>query len=541
MLRHPLGTLAAIGLVWACRAAPGDAQKAASTPAGDSLADTASLASDSSEADSLAPELAPFVGPLAEAWTGDLDSMIGRRVIRVLVTPTRTQYWIDRGRQSGAEYELVRAFEGWLNEKYQPRRHINIYLAFIPTSRDTLIPDLLAGRGDIAAGILTFTPDRLARVDGAGPFFRGVKELVVTGPESPAVSTLEDLAGQTVVVRRSSSYWSHLEQRNARFASEGKPPMLLEPAPEDLADDDLLEMVNAGLVGITVVDRYAALLWARILPNLRVHEDVAVNEGGDVGWLVRKDSPKLKQEIDAFAKEHGQGTSIGQPTGPEVHRVHPLPDRRPLDRRHQAVPGAGRSLPEVLRPVLARLHAHGGPGLPGVQAEADRAQPGGRRQRHADHAGHGAGLGVGDINQLEPNIHGGVKFIRSMINQHFASDSVTPLNQALLALAAYNAGPGRVQRLRAEAAKQGLDRNVWRNNVELIAARRIGAETVTYVANIYRYYVAYRLAELEAEARKKQKEKVRAGSEGEDNHPPPWCSIGVLCVHLRPICFLGRG
>ena len=437
--------------------------------------------------------------------------MIGRRVIRVLVTPTRTQYWIDRGRQSGAEYKLVRAFEGWLNEKYQPRRHINIYLAFIPTSRDKLIPDLLAGRGDIAAGILTFTPDRLARVDGAGPFFRGVKELVVTGPESPAVNTLEDLAGQTVVVRRSSSYWSHLEQLNARFASEGKRPMLLEPAPEDLADDDLLEMVNAGLVGITVVDRYAALLWARILPNLRVHEDIPVNEGGDVGWLVRKDSPKLKQEIDAFAKAHGQGTLIGQPAGPEVHRVHPLPDRRPVDRRHQAVPGAGRSLPEVLRPVLARLHAHGGPGLPGVQAEADRAQPGGRGRRHADHAGHGCGA---RRRRHQP--------ARA---QHPWGREVHPLDDqpALRQRLGHSAQPDpararrvqrrarRVQRLRAEAAKQGLDPNIWRNNVELIAARRIGAETVTYVANIYRYYVAYRLAELEAEARKKEKEKVRAG------------------------------
>ena len=511
MLRHPLGTLAAIGLVWACRASPGDAQKPASTPAGDSLADTASLASDSSEADSLAPELAPFVGPLAEAWTGDLDSMIGRRIIRVLVTPTRTQYWIDRGRQSGAEYELVRAFEGWLNEKYRPRRHINIYLAFIPTSRDALIPDLLAGRGDIAAGILTFTPDRLARVDGAGPFFRGVKELVVTGPESPAVSTLEDLAGQTVVVRRSSSYWSHLEQRNARFASEGKPPMLLEPAPEDLADDDLLEMVNAGLVGITVVDRYAALLWARILPNLRVHEDVAVNEGGDVGWLVRKDSPKLKQEIDAFATEHVRGTQLGN----ELVRKYTGSTRFLTDARSTDATKRYLELVDLFRKYSDRYS------LDYMLMVAQGYQESRLKQTARSPVGAvgvmqimpatGAGLGVGDINQLEPNIHGGVKFIRSMIDQHFASDSVTPLNQALLALAAYNAGPGRVQRLRAEAAKQGLDPNIWRNNVELIAARRIGAETVTYVANIYRYYVAYRLAEMEAEARKKQKEKARAG------------------------------
>ena len=82
--------------------------------------------------------------------------------------------------------------------------------------------------------------------------------------------------------------------------------MSLEAAPEDLADDDLLEMVNAGLIGITVVDRYAALLWGKILPKLRVHDEALVNEGGDVGWLIRKGSPELKQEIDEFAKGHGQ-------------------------------------------------------------------------------------------------------------------------------------------------------------------------------------------------------------------------------------------
>ena len=190
ILSRPLGNLAAMGLAWACRASPGDAQRPTSSQSSDTVAsDTALLSPDSSALEALPDELAPFVGPLAEAWTGDLDSMIARRVIRVLITPTRTQYWIDRGRQSGAEYELLRAFEGWLNQKYRTRRHVNIYVVFIPTSRDALIPDLLAGRGDLAAGILTLTPERLAKVDGGGPFFRGVKELVVTGPQSPAVSS----------------------------------------------------------------------------------------------------------------------------------------------------------------------------------------------------------------------------------------------------------------------------------------------------------------------------------------------------------------
>ena len=186
MFRRPLGTLAAIGLVWACRASPGDAQRTDSSPSADSVAsavngppdsaaDPASAFPDSTASDALPAEphrssdRSPKHGPAIST------ASIARRVIRVLITPTRTQYWIDRGRQSGAEYELLRAFEESLNKKYRAKRHVNTYLVFVPTSRDALIPDLLAGRGDLAAGILTLTPERMAKVDGGGPFFRGVK------------------------------------------------------------------------------------------------------------------------------------------------------------------------------------------------------------------------------------------------------------------------------------------------------------------------------------------------------------------------------
>ncbi len=520
MLRRPLGTLAAMGLVWACRASSGDAQRPTSSQSGDSVAaaanhspdlslDTTSISPDSSGLVALPAELAPFVGPLAEAWTGDLDSIIARRVIRVLITPTRTQYWIDRGRQSGAEYELLRAFEEWLNQKYRARRHVNIYLVLIPTPRDALIPDLLAGRGDLAAGILTLTPERLAKVDGGGPFFRGVKELVVTGPESPAVSTLDDLAGQSVVARRSSSYWSHLQQLSARFAGDGKSPIRLEPAPEDLSDDDLLEMVNAGLIGITVVDRYAALLWGKILPDLRVHQEVAVNEGGEVGWLIRKGSPKLKQEIDEFANKHVWGTELGN----KIVRKYTGSTRFLTDARSAEATKRYRQVVDLFRKYADRYSLDHqlmlAQGYQESRLKQSAQSPVGAVGVMQIMPETGAGLGVGDIHHLEPNIHGGVKYIRQIIDENFAGNSITLLNQTLFALAAYNAGPGRVKRLRAEAAKQGLDPDIWRNNVELIAARRIGEETVTYVANIYRYYVAYRLAEMEENARKEERERLR--------------------------------
>src|SRR5215510_8475264 len=203
--------------------------------------------------------------PVFKPWTGDLDGMVQRRVIRALVAPSRTSYWLVGIRQTGAEYELLKAFENEINEHYKTQgKHIRIHVVFIPTSRDQLIPGLLEGRGDIAAGILTVTPERLEQVDFGAPFFRGVKEIVVTGPASPELTSVDDLSGKEVFVRRSTSYWTHLESLNERFKNENKPPVTLKAAPEDLQDDDLLEMVNAGLVGIVVVDRYQALLWSKV-------------------------------------------------------------------------------------------------------------------------------------------------------------------------------------------------------------------------------------------------------------------------------------
>jgi len=121
----------------------------------------------------------------------------------------------------------------------------------------------------------------------------------------------------------------------------------------------------------------------------------------------------------------------------------------------------------------------------------------------------GKDLKVGDISQLEPNIHAGVKYIRWVIDEYYKDEPMDNLNKGLFAFASYNAGPGRIRQLRNEAAKRGLDPNVWFGNVEQIASERIGRETVTYVANIYKYYIAYRLVVDETERRAAAKAAVK--------------------------------
>jgi membrane-bound lytic murein transglycosylase MltF len=115
----------------------------------------------------------------------------------------------------------------------------------------------------------------------------------------------------------------------------------------------------------------------------------------------------------------------------------------------------------------------------------------------------GKEMNTGDVTQLEPNIHAGIKYVRLVRDQFFESEPMDTRNKILFSFAAYNAGPARIQKFRKEAEKRGLNPNIWFNNVELIAAQRIGKETVTYVANIYKYYYAFTLVEEQRAAKEK--------------------------------------
>lgn len=438
-----------------------------------------------------------------QSWTGDLDGMIQRRVIRALVSPSRTSYWLLGLRQTGAEYELLKAFENEINEHYKTQgKHIRIHVVFIPTPRDQLIPRLLEGQGDIAAGILTVTPERLEKVDFGAPFFRGVKEIAVTGPASPELTSVDDLSGKEVFVRKSSSYWTHLESLNERFKNENKPLVTLKAAPEDLQDDDLLEMVNAGLVGIVVVDRYQALLWAQVFKKLKPHKGVVVNKGGDIAWMIRKESPKLRAEIAAFAKAYGQKSEFGNALlkkyagSPRI--VKPATSASEIKKFNATVAffrkyGAQYDMDYLLmmaqgyQESLLDQNAVSHVGAIGVMQIMPAT---------------GKEMDTGDITKVEPNIHAGVKYMNFMRDQFFADQPMDVRNKILFSFAAYNAGPSRVLKLQKEAEKRGLNPYVWFNNVEIIAGQRIGEETVTYISNIYKYYVAYTLLE---EQRAKQR------------------------------------
>jgi ABC-type amino acid transport substrate-binding protein len=238
-----------------------------------------------------------------ETWTGDLDGMVKRRVLRVLVIHSSTHYYVDRGRQGGIVYEMFRLFEKDLNRRFQTGA-LSIDVLFIPVERDRLIPALLEGHGDIAAAALTVTAARLKLVDFSLPVARGVEEVVVSGPSVTGLSRVEDLSGRKVHVRPSSSYAESLEALNATLREQGLDPVEVVPVDERLETEDVLDMVNAGVFGITVVDDYLANLWSQALDGIKVHRDIAVGSGRSIAWALRPDSPKLKAVVDEFIRGH---------------------------------------------------------------------------------------------------------------------------------------------------------------------------------------------------------------------------------------------
>ena len=429
---------------------------------------------------------------LDKPFTGDFDAMVERRLIRVAVTFNRTHYFVDEGQQRGMAYEALKSFEDDLNAQTKTG-HLKVNVVFVPLPRDQLFPALLNGKVDLVAAMLTVTPERQAVVAFSEPTRTDVNEVVVTGPGAPQMATVDDLAGKEVFVRKTSAYYSSLVRLNEQLKERGKPAVVLRAAPEVLEDDDLLEMVNAGLVPIIVVDDYLAEFWSQVFTNLNVHRDIAVRSGGSLAVAVRKENPELREVVNTWIRKHGQGDAFRNTV-----------ERRYLKSVKYAKNAASEAERRKFEAMVDLFRKYGSQyDIDYLLMAAQGYQESTLDQDAKSHVGAigvmqimpatGKELDVGDITQLEPNIQGGVKYMRFMMDHYFADEPMDDLNKGLMTFAAYNAGPGRLRKLRREAEERGLDPNVWFGNVERVASERIGRETVQYVSNIFKYYVAYRL------------------------------------------------
>ena len=446
---------------------------------------------------------------LGKKWSGDFDGMAERHLIRALVPPSKTFYFLDGADQRGLTYELLKEFETYLNTELK-RKTLKIKVVVIPTKRDRLLPALVEGLGDIAAGNLTITPARQKKVDFSAPHLTGVDEIIISGAASPPLKTLDDLSGKEIYVRKSSSYYESLMQLNARFKNSGKPPIKIVPADEYLEDEDLLEMMNVGIIQMIVIDSHKAKFWVQVFKELKLHPDIKLRSGGQIAWAIRKKSSRLQNVINQFIKSHKKGTLKGNILYKRYLQNTKWVRNALAEKEFERFKGAVEFFKQYSQQydfdwlMIAAL-AYQESGID--QTKRSRAGAVGVMQLLPSTAAD-PNVNIRKIEVMEHNIHAGVKYLRFLHDRYFKNEPMDALNKMLFTFASYNAGPGRVIKLRREAQQSGFDPNVWFRNVEIIAARRIGAETVQYVSNIYKYYIAYRF--IVKEFRQKKEEKTRA-------------------------------
>ena len=428
--------------------------------------------------------------------------MVKRHEIRALVVPSRSGFFYDKGHPQGIYFEALDEFQRFVNRKFRTGS-LKINVTYVPVRPEQLEKALLEAVGDVVAYGVEVTPEREKKVLFTTPIDSNVKQVIVTGPKAPTITSLDDLSGKEIYVNPLTVYYDNLQHLSESLQKEGKPPILVKKADPNLTDEDLLEMVNAGLVPATVTINIRAEFWSKVFPHLTLHPTIVLKEDGQLAWATRQDSPWLRQLFDEFIKGRTMGTSFGNTlvrrylqntewvrnaTSTEemkkfqayVRYFKKYAAEYDFDYLMLVAQGYQESLLDQ-----SRRSPSGAVGIMQVIPTIAAAPP----------------IRISNVYLAENNIHAGAKMMRNIADTYFRDSELDPLNKTLMVFASYNAGPTRIARLRKKTAAEGLNPNQWFGNVELVVAKDVGQETVQYVSNIYKYYVAHKLT-LEESASK---------------------------------------
>jgi membrane-bound lytic murein transglycosylase MltF len=450
----------------------------------------------------------PLDSHLTKKYIADLPDMIEKKYIRVLTTMNRTNFFLAGAKPCGFEYSLLKEYEKLLNKK---NKKLKITLEFIPVSRDRLLPDLIAGYGDIAAAGLTITEKRKKEVDFTLPYIIDIDEFLVTHKKVKALKSLTELSGEKVFVRKSSSYYESLIILNKQLKKEGLQPVTIIEADENLETEDILELVNTGAIKMTVCDSHIAKIWKDALCNIKIHENIKLRKGGQIAWAVRKNNPKLKESLDNFIKEHKKGTLLGNIFFKRYYKKNEWIKNPIIGETEKKI--------KQYKPIFEKYADKYGFDWQLILAMAFQES----ELNHNKKSKRGAlglmqikpstasdpNVGIKNIHKLENNIHAGVKYLYFIKNRYFSGENIKKRDSIRLSLAAYNAGPAKIRKAQEKAKKMNLDPNRWFRNVELAALYVISEETVKYVSNINKYYVIYKNTFEREEMRKKIKQQIQ--------------------------------
>ena len=423
---------------------------------------------------------------------GDMPRIEERGFIRMAIAPDPLMIAFDGRRAIGVAMDLATELEKFLAERGLESATPPVVVP-VPRPREVIAETVVEGRSDFAP--LHTDNGHDEGLSFTVPLLTDVNYLPVLGPAAPDVDTLDALAEVPLYVSEDSRYANSLERLNAEREEAGKEPLDIRFVDRRLDDYDLMEMAEVGLIPGTVMASHKAEFWDDIYTSVEVHEDLALTEDGRIAWAVRTTNPELLDALNGFAETVGQGTLVGnvvlkkylsdtewiEDISTEASQAK-LADVQPLIEEY--------SQRYEFEPDLVLAQAYQESGLD--QSKVSHAGAVGVMQVMPATAADPV-VNLPDVSDIESNVHAGVKYLRWLRDTYYSDPQIEPLDQTLLSFAAYNAGPGGVQRAQAKAREMGLDPNVWFENVEIAITKAVSREPAIYVRNIFKYFVAHRL------------------------------------------------
>ncbi|MDR4502020.1 MAG: transporter substrate-binding domain-containing protein [Nitrospirales bacterium] len=423
-------------------------------------------------------------------YTGDLGAIKQHRVLRVLTRNNPATYFLWRGELLGFEYELSRHFA---------QAHKLRVEMVVPPRREDLIPWLIEGKGDIVAASMTITPERKSKgVTFSRPYFKS-SEIVVTRAEEPEskLQSTQDLAGRTVAIRRSSSYWPTIKALQKQGID-----VKLEEVPEELETEEIISRLAKGKYDLTVADSH--LLDIELTWREDIRAAFPLGEPRPHGWVIRDSNPELLKAVNAFLKKTYRGVFYNLTVQKyfenkrdiRLHVEHRASRTGELSPYDEIVKPYAKQYEFDWRMIVAQMYQEsrfnpdarswaGAVGLMQVLPQTAKS------------------LGFPDIRSPKEGIHAGVKYL-NWVRDRFEPE-LSVKDRMWFTLAAYNVGHGHVLDARRVARQEGLNPNRWFGNVEhairLLSKRKYArkarhgycrcSEPVKYVREIKQRYEAY--------------------------------------------------